>query len=201
MLHLLPIRPILQAGTAIIVIAVLAAIYWGWIGQGDTVGDAITIFRWSIGFIITATVFLFGAWRWLKPLQRFIFPYLGGSWSGAIEFKGSKGPEYRDVHMKINHTLLGIKLLLESNESTSRTLVAYAEHDRDFNYYRLYYVYINERKEGKSGNVNYYRGLAILRVESDVKLELSGDYFTDTHRKGTLHLKRDIPHQWWKLWR
>jgi hypothetical protein len=49
------------------------------------------------------------------------------------------------------HTLFGIRLLLESSESTFWTLVVHAERNTDFERYRLYYVYLNERKEGVPG--------------------------------------------------
>ena len=90
---------------------------------------------------------------------------------------------------------------MDSEESTSFTLVVQADRDPDFDHYKLYYVYLNSRKEGVSGAGNRYRGLAVLRVETGNGLELKGDYFTETHRKGTLHLSRTRSHPWWKLWR
>ena len=106
-------------------------------------------------------------------VQRWIFPYLGGRWSGFVKFQGPQGPEQRDVTLEVKHTLFGLRLILDSAESTSRTLVVQAERDKDFDRYRLYYVYLNERKEGAAGVHNRYRGLAIMRVEWSATLDYS----------------------------
>jgi hypothetical protein len=50
----------------------------------------------------------------------------------------------------ISHTLFRLKLVLDSTESTSRTLVAHAEHDPELNRRRLYYVYRVKMKERKA---------------------------------------------------
>lgn len=201
MLHLLPIRIVLWLGTAAIATTVLAATYVGWLGEGDTVRDAEMVIRWSSGLPIIIIVLLFAAWRWINPLQLFIFPYLGGSWSGEVAFKGKDGLEKRNVRLEVKHTLFGLKFLLDSDEATSKTLVAYAERDGDFNHYRIYYVYLNERKEGVAGAGENYRGLAVLRVECGLQPKLHGDYFTEKLSGGTIHLLRDAAHPWWKLWR
>jgi site-specific DNA recombinase len=77
---------------------------------------------------------------------------------------------------------------------SSWTLAVHAERAQDFARYRLYYVYLNERKEGFPSPRERYRGLAILRVENGERRRLMGDYFTETHRQGTLHLTRDAAH-------
>jgi hypothetical protein len=201
MVHLLPIRGILGLVAALVAVAVLAATYTGWIGDGDAVGDATAVIRWSSSLATAVIVLSYAAWRWLKPVQLLIFPYLGGRWSGSVKFQGEKGPECRDVRLEVNHSPFRMKFLLDSTESSSQTLVVHAERDRDFDRYRIYYVYLNERKEGVEGAGDRYRGLAILRVECGSRPKLHGDYFTETHRRGTLNLVRDAAHPWWKLWR
>ena len=175
--------------------------YAGWIGGGHVMHDAALLLRWSSTIGAEVIVVLFGAWRWIAPVQRFIFPYLGGRWSGIVQFQGDLGPDQRDVMLEIKHTLFGLRLMLDSKESTSWTLVVHAERHQDFERYRLYYVYLNERKEGIASAGERYRGLAVMRVVWGIPLQLNGDYFTDTHRRGTLHLSFDAPHPWWKLWR
>jgi hypothetical protein len=201
MLHLLPIRLVLRVFAALVAIAVVAASYAGWVGQGGTIHDMAVVTRWSSSLATAAIVLLFVSWRWIPPVQLFIFPYLGGRWSGVLRFNSGRGPEHRDVRLEIKHTLFGIQLLLDSNESISSTLVVHAERNPDFQRYRIYYVYLNERKEGVPGAGERYRGLAVLRVEWGAHPELQGNYFTEANRSGTLHLKRDEGHPWWKLWR
>src|SRR5262249_31067347 len=146
-------------------------------------------------------VFSFIAWRWIPPVQRWIFPYLGGRWSGFIQYEDSDGSHRLSVTMDIKHTLFGLRLLLDSRESTSSTLVVHAERNPDFERYRLYYVYLNERKDGFQNAGLRYRGVAVISVDTGTPLKLAGNYFTETNRRGTLRLTSDSPHPWWKLWR
>jgi hypothetical protein len=201
MLHLLPIRSILTAAGAFVGLAVLAAVYAGWMGGGDAVHDAVLLLRWASISAVGIVVLLLLLWRWVPPVQKFIFPYLGGRWTGYVQFEGPEGTQRLNVKLEIKHTLFGLRLLLDSKESTSWTLFVHAERNRDFERYRLYYVYLNERKEGFANGGERYRGLAVLRTEPGARLKLQGDYFTETHRQGTLHLTLDAMHPWWKLWR
>ena len=201
MLHLLPVRTILRIAVALVAIAVLAAVYIGWLGTGNIEHDAMLLIRWSAIAASVLLISLFAAWRWLPPAQRLIFPYLGGHWTGFVRFNVQDGEDRVAVKLEIKHTLFGLKLLLESKESTSATLAVHAERDKDFDRYRLYYVYLNERKEGVPGARERYRGIAIMRVEPGHPYRLRGDYFTETDRRGILELSAFQLHPWWKLWR
>jgi hypothetical protein len=195
MLHLLPIRLVLQVFAVLVAVAILAATYAGWVGQGDVIRDMAMLSRWSSGLAITAIALPYILWRWLPPIQLLIFPYLGGHWSGVLHFRGDQ-PGHRDIHLEIKHTLFAMRLLLDSDESTSSTLVVHAERNPDFQRYRVYYVYLNERKEGVPGAGYRYRGLAILRVEWGPQPKLLGNYFTEPGRSGTLDLNRYYRHPW-----
>ena len=199
MLNLLPIRLFLSSFAVLVGSAVLAAVYGGWLG-GDALRDASGVVRWSSTLALAVIVLFYAAWRWIPALQFLIFPYLGGQWAGTVRFQGSNGPDHRHVSLEIKHTPLGLRLLLDSDESTSRTLVVQADRDPDFDRFRIYYVYLNERKEGRPGGGQRYRGLAILRVTCSPQPELEGDYFTETHRRGTLHLTRSSETPIWKIW-
>jgi hypothetical protein len=113
----------------------------------------------------------------MPPIQKFIFPYLGGRWTGYVQFEGKEGTQRLNVKLEIKHTLFGLRLLLDSKESTSWTLLVHAERNRDFERYRLYYVYLNERKEGFANGGERYRGLAVMRIEPGARLKLQGDSF------------------------
>lgn len=102
--------------------------------------------------------------------------------------------------MEAKHSLIGAKLLLETDESESATLVVHAEKDPTFDRYKLYYVFLNRRKEGVPGAGESYRGLAIVRWIDGKNPSLEGDYFTDTDRRGALHLTRARKTAFWKLW-
>lgn len=102
--------------------------------------------------------------------------------------------------MKVNHNLLGIRILLETAESTSWTLSCHAERDKVFGTCNLFYVYTNQRKEGNKGGGTSYRGLAIMRVDKNGDFKLHADYFTEHLRKGQIHLTRTEQTPPWRFW-
>jgi SMODS-associating 2TM, beta-strand rich effector domain len=201
MLHLLPIRWLLRVSFSIFALAVLTSVYVGGVGGGQLVHDASTLLSWSSIAALAVIALSFAAWRWIPGIQRWVFPYLGGRWSGYIEYQDSGGSHRVDVMMEVKHTLFGLRMLLDSQQSSSKTLAVQAERDPDFERYRLYYIYLNERKDGFADAGARYRGLAVIRVETNNCLELHGNYFTDTERRGTLHLSPDVLHPWWMLTR
>jgi hypothetical protein len=201
MLHLVPIQWLLRVSFTIFSLAVLSALNVGQIGSGEVAHDAGVLFRWSSIAALVVIGTSYAAWRWIPASQRLIFPYLGGRWSGFIEYQEKKASHRVDVKMEIKHTLFGLRMLLDSEQSSSRTLVVHAERDPDFERYRLYYVYLNERRDGFANAGARYRGLAVMAVTPGARPELHGNYFTDTDRRGTLHLTVDALHPWWKLWR
>lgn len=202
MLHLLPMRIILSIFgfiTSISVVAVLAA---GWLRPDDLFHVAVSMLRWSTVGSSVFLILLFVLWRWVPLIQEWIFPYIGGRWTGKIVYGSVGNQQTRDVTLDVKHTLLGLKLILDSDESSSRTLAVHAETDPDFSRYQLYYVYRNERKPGVVGAGAIYRGLAIMRIEFNPSArELHGDYFTETQKSGTLTLQYTQPTPFWKLWR
>lgn len=207
MLHLLPIRLLLSLFAAMAGVAVIAAFYGGYVGTNDSVQAMLSVFRFASMLSLGAVIILYAAWRWIGPLQMYIFPYLGGTWEGEVRYKKiteDNGKEEVDASLEVKleakHTLFAIKLLLESDESTSTTLAVHAEKDPDFEKFRLYYVYLNRRNEGVAGGGDAYRGLAVVRWSNDGTPALEGSYFTETDRKGTLHLRRTMRTPFWKLW-
>lgn len=163
-----------------------------------------TIFRWGSSFTIGAIILLYAGWRWVPIIQSAIFPYLGGKWKGTVNYKDASGNDAsKPVEMEVKHTLFGIKFLLESDESSSQTVSVYAEKNLDFDKFRIYYIYNNHRKEGLKGSEKTYLGLVSSRLELNGGnySTLNGDYFTDTHRKGQIHLKFTEKNPFWKLWR
>jgi hypothetical protein len=201
MLHLLPIKRILSFCFAAGALAVLASLYLGWAPQDDWYESAKSIIRWSGSAALAAPIIFYFLWRFIPQFQAKIFPYLGGRWSGQLHFSGVHGEGERHVTLLVNHTLLSLNLVLMTDESLSRTLVVHAEYDQEVLRKRLYYVYLNERKEGITGGAQSYRGLAIMRVDDDSKLVLHGDYFTDQGQSGTLTLSRTAANPIWTFWK
>ncbi|WP_442756066.1 hypothetical protein ACNHKD_05400 [Methylocystis sp. JAN1] len=201
MLHLLPIRILTVAFAAAVGLLILAAFDVGQLDAGQTLISAQLVVRWASSLSLGAFVLLYAGWRWLPMIQAAIFPYLGGRWEGNVRFGENQNLRSKPVTMEAKHTLFGIKFLLDSDESSSSTLAVHAEKDPDFDRYRLFYVYLNRRKEGVIGGGQLYTGLAVVRWVDGSQPALEGDYFTETHRRGTLHLRRVEKTQFWKLWR
>lgn len=191
MLHLLPIRLLL-----LMIIILTATIVLALTGA-EPFFDAIAyVLRWGLPASICVTIIPCIAWRWVPFLQRQIFPYLGGEWEGILDFSGPRGLGRRNIRVDIHHNLYRMRIQLDSEQSTSRTLALYVERDTGIQRHRLYYVYLNERKEGLIDAGGTYRGLAILGVVN-TSFEMSGNYFTEYQNKGTLELKRRRTHPWW----
>ncbi|MBB5535173.1 hypothetical protein [Rhizobium giardinii] len=170
-------------------------------GAGDIYTSGWRVLRWVSTYIAVVIGLIVMAWRWSSRVQRAIFPYLGGKWVGKVHFSGAGGEEeHRDVTLHIRHTPFSIKLILESQESISWTLAVQASRSADIDDYKLYYVYSNHRREGGIKRNFGYRGVAILRVSMGSKLELIGDYFTETHRRGRLKFEEVKSNPWWMLW-
>lgn len=204
MLHLLPIRLILTVFIIILGFSLFGAAEIGSLPLNDFSEAAKYIFRYSSKISLVFVIVLWLLWRWVPFIQRFIFPYLGGQWKGIVTYTVSGEKLTADVTLEIKHTLLGLKLILDSNESRSRTLVVHAQKDPDFAQYDLYYVYRNERKPGfpVTNGIKIYRGVSIMQVDTSTStLKLTGDYFTDAQKSGTLSVTYTSPNPFWKVWR
>ncbi len=201
MLHLLPVRLLATAFAIATSLLMLVAVTSGYITNTSLMLAVQQVARYAPILVIACAVLLLAAWRWISPLQTAIFPYLGGEWTGELRYVDATGPQSKPARMEARHSLVSAKLLLETDESESATLVVHAEKDPTFERYKLYYVFLNRRKEGVSGAGESYRGLAIVRWIEGEKPSLEGDYFTDTNRRGTLHLTRARKTAFWKLWR
>jgi hypothetical protein len=200
MLHLLPVKRWLTVVITLVGLLVLAGVYAGYIGTGDAIGDAKWIIRGAAPAAVACIIVPYALWRWLPLAQRFTFPYLGGDWKGKLEYTGPNGTGTRDVTLRIRHSLFGLILVLDSAESTSRTLVVQADRDLGIQANRLYYIYRNERKEGVIGAGETYRGYAVLTVEELQKPCLRGTYVTERSGTGTLFFRRRRPNPWIQFW-
>ncbi|ODA68719.1 hypothetical protein A7A08_00551 [Methyloligella halotolerans] len=200
MLNLLPVKIIVTVLLILAGLWVVLATYAGMVGSKGLLADTLLIVRVASSAALIITAIAFAAWRWLPFVQRAIFPYLGGRWNGTLYYDGQRGKGRTQVTLRIRHTLLKIELILDSKESTSRTLAVQARRDAGLNQDHLYYVYSNERKEGVLNAGSRYRGLAIMLVEAGASPKLQGSYFAENSNNGTLRLKRQEPNPWWCIW-
>ncbi len=200
MLHLYPVRAVLTAIVALSAFALLATMYSGLVGRLGFIHDVRLVASLSSSVAATLYVVSHLAWRWLPIVRRAIFPYLGGRWVGELRFEGLDGQEMRIISLNIEHTPYRLSMVLDSAESTSQTLTVHAERVPGADGGRLYYVFVNRRKEGLPGAGDTYRGLAVMRIEQGSGT-LHGDYFTERRRTGTLFLSMVQRHPWWMPWK
>ena len=191
MLHLLPIRVIL-----LIIIILTAAIVLVLFEVEFFLDKILYVLRWASLASLCAMIIPCIAWRFVPLLQRGTVPYLGGHWEGVLHYNGPHGYGTLNIIMDIRHSLFRIKIMLDAEESTSKTLAVYVERDTGINRHRLHYIYVNERKDGLKNAGDTYRGLALLGVVNG-STEIRGNYFTERTSKGTLELKRRRTHAWW----
>jgi hypothetical protein len=201
MRHLLPIKWVLAFCFGAGALAVFAALFVGWSPEDQWFVSTQKVIRWSTAAAIVVPMLFYAMWRFVPEVQELIFPYLGGHWSGQLKFEGERGEGTRAVKLVVNHTPLSLQLVLNSEESFSKTLAVHADRDLAAMRKRLYYVYLNERKEGFPGAGETYRGLAIMRVEIEPCLTLHGNYFTERGQAGMLTLSRDNFHPIWAFWK
>ncbi|WP_170332310.1 hypothetical protein [Ruegeria arenilitoris] len=200
MLHLLPFKILFIVLVAGAMSLVMLMVYWGVFGN-----SVVNDFMWIMKLVSYGTtglpLVLYLAWRWVPQVQSSIFPYLGGVWEGTLSYDGKNGQGERPITLTINQSPFYVSLILDSEESVSKTLSAQADRDANVNRDRIYYVFENERKEGAKNPGVKYRGLAILGVTAGKQLTLAADYFTETKSTGQLHLRNHSPHPWWSLWK
>lgn len=201
MLHLLPIKLVLTILIMLVGWVVLTAMTFGLIQAPSHFGDLTMSWRISSVCALITIMGPYILWRRWPWFQKVTFPYLGGTWSGQINYQGPEGPGTRLVTVEVYQTILKFKLIMDSKESTSSTLLVYPERDNTVNRNRLYYVYLNQPKEEFSATRQVYKGLAILRVESAQELSMTGNYFTERQSTGTLQLSRDEATPWWNIFR
>jgi len=213
MLHLLPLRSLGRFALAVTVLGVLAVILISSPTQGTTLAKGLTILRWALAVEGIVALFVFYCWYRLPGLtKRYLFPHIEGSWDGELQFKQKRrsGDTYaskplaasKPAKLYIHQSLTRIRLILETDESTSETLVVHPERDPNFSRFRLFYIFENRSRDGQPNNGRSYRGTAVMEVPPGRPSELRGTYFTDQGSEGTfVFVRRGVAVGWLRsLW-
>jgi hypothetical protein len=99
MLHLFPLRLILQLFAFLVGVFVLVWLQFGTASPADMAREGLRVFGWSSAFALALIFIIFAAWRWVPWVQSSVFPYLGGRWEGVLEFYGARGVEQRNIRL------------------------------------------------------------------------------------------------------
>jgi hypothetical protein len=199
-LHILPIKYLLFSLVVCVAILIYVAPFFG-TDESNVTRTAIFVSQSAAKICSGFFVIIIMGWRWFPMVQKYTFPYLGGEWTGELAFESEKIRGTRSIILKINHSLLAINILLESEESSSTTLSCYAQREVAFGRCVLFYIFRNQRKEGTQNSNFSYRGAAIMRIDGLQEIMLHADYFTETLSRGTMVVKRTRKHPFWMLWK
>ncbi len=203
MLHLLPLRSIVRIALGVTVLAVMVVFIFGQSTTGSGFTTATSVLRWVLGAEAILAILIYYLWHRLPGLTaRWLFPHIDGSWDGSLQFvlpddvadgEAAEKTGRREANLHVHQTLVNIRLILETDESTSETLVVHAGRDPDFSRFRLFYIFENKSRDGLPNTARSYRGTAVMEVPPGRPDELRGTYFTDQGSEGTFLFERRAP--------
>lgn len=201
MLHLLPLRSIGRFAITVTILAVVALIFIGSPAEGTAIATAMVIVRRALSVEAGLVLITFYFWYRVPGLtKRWLFPHIAGNWDGTLRFK-RKVPktdteqerlieDSRQASLYVHQSLVKIRLILETEESSSETLVVHSERDPDFSRFRLFYIFENRSRDGLPNTARSYRGTAVMEVPPGTPDVLNGTYFTDQGSEGTFRFER-----------
>lgn len=130
--------------------------------------------------ITAVIVVVYNLWLW-KYDPTIKTPVLHKKYTGTI--KSSWNGETYSAKMEIKQTLLKINVILKTDESTSKSMLA--SIDDIYGEQQLTYTYLNTPTASVRDRSAVHYGTAMICVENP--LELTGTYFTDRKSTGDLH--------------
>lgn len=164
-------------------------------------GHSFTWLGWTrpVWLDVPSTVALYGIgygvlrfrgwkWKWLRVLGMVKTPVLEGLWSGEVMSSFDEHAKPHPVTVDIKQDWTHLSVVLNSQYSGSRSLIAGVSEDVQT---VLTYTYYNEPAVGAIDTMHAHRGTATLVLSSDGST-LSGQYYSGRDRRevGSLSLKR-----------
>ncbi len=203
MLHLVPLRLLLTVYALIVMASYAGALKVGFVSNHTNLGIAAGIFKVATPVAIIAMLVGLIAWRFVPAfVQDMLFPYLGGHWTGEIEFEDAAGNHVKHpATLDAVHTPTQIRFVLSTKESSSETLMVHARKALPpSDIAKLVYIYEVERREGYAGAGDRYRGSAFVDVKTQPAKSMTGSYVAGK-RSGTLRMTLKAATPRWKIWR
>lgn len=121
---------------------------------------------------------------WLVP-----FPSLAGNWKGTINYKWNNVDNNKDINLTIRQTFLRIQIIVETDESISRSICGSFDIERMRGRQYLIYSYLNEPKAMVRDRSQIHYGTAMLEF-NDRGDSLKGSYWTDRKSVGDIILTK-----------
>ena len=177
-------------GALLIVSFIFIRLLWGHIG------DYSVSHLWSdlsSSISITAIfAFAFERWLWKLPIfQRWLvpFPSLAGEWQGTISYNWNNTDKSKDINLTIRQTFLRIQIIIETDESKSRSICGSFDIEKMRGRQHLIYSYLNEPNATVRDRSQIHYGTAMLEF-NDTGDTLNGTYWTDRKSVGDMNLKK-----------
>lgn len=177
-------------GALLIVSFIFIRLLWGHIG------DYSVSHLWSdlsSSISITAIfAFAFERWLWKLPIfQRWLvpFPSLAGEWQGTISYNWNNTDNSKDINLTIRQTFLRIQIIIETDESKSRSICGSFDIEKMRGRQHLIYSYLNEPNATVRDRSQIHYGTAMFEF-NDTGDTLNGTYWTDRKSVGDMNLKK-----------
>lgn len=137
--------------------------------------------------LITTNAVARQIWKAVRSFDRTLYPDLNGTWEGEITTENNQKIAARAV---VRQSLLQTQV--DIHTETSKSLTLETTPSVDGGQCKLYYLY---RSIPKNPNWSAYTGSTIFDIRSvalgeNIKLELSGYYFTDRKTTGRIRLQQ-----------
>ena len=141
-----------------------------------------------MGEAICASVFLmeiYNCFLWkYNPFEK--TPKIMGNYKGKINYSYNDNKSMKNVSLKINQTLLSVKVSMNTNEIKSNTVVSDLVKENDE--YVLYYTYITNPKSKYSDANPIQYGSCRIGITNKDKLE--GIYWTNRKTIGDISIRK-----------
>lgn len=176
----------------IVIVSLFAIFLFPWNLKEITLHDIWTAIGKTVALsLIIFTLFIKHFWRY--KLFKFIIPipYLGGEWDGVLRYDCNGRSSEKAVKLTIRQSLFHILVIMETNESISRSCSASFNIDELRGENEIIYSYFNQPSSRNRDKSPIHYGATRLTIgENNTKLE--GYYWTDRKTIGelTFHKKQ-----------
>jgi len=142
-------------------------------------------------YSLTYTVFNKWGWKIFNKIGLIKTPNISGNWTGHLQTSFDEHSSEIEANLTIFQNWTKIKIILKTEESTSRSETASIITDVPEGKY-LNYQYINEPKSYSANTMHIHRGTTRLLYD-DNEESLIGEYFTGRDRQnfGSFNFSKD----------
>lgn len=125
--------------------------------------------------------------RWLVP-----FPDLNGTWIGTIKSNfDKKRNDTIQTELNIFQTFFNIQIKIKTEESSSYSIGASFDIDKERGLQQLFYSYLNTPKASVRNRSEIHYGSTRLEFEGNQVKKMSGEYWTSRETTGHIEVEKN----------